>query len=184
MYPMPFATYEPTKEEEEQGEKPFIMCRQNRIGEKHRSPWTQVLYPKPKNVSVSDAPKHEDDELLLEIESKFNVVLSAYTNLYYGHDGVGSVFLQETDRRELTGFFAIQKKSEEGSWNSMHFMSMEPPTPKTCTYRIVSHVHMVMNPNINGKESTNVDISAALSKDTTKDQGAQNRTGFYHGKSH
>lgn len=165
---MPFQTYQPTEKEEEEGEKPFIMCRQNRIGDKHRSPWTQVLYPKSESVSVNDATKHEDDELLLEIEQKFNVVWGAYTALYYGHNAVSSVFLSETEKRELTGFFAVQKKCDEGSWNSMHFMSMEPPTSKTCTYRIVSHVLLVLKPEINGRESTTVDLSAALSKDTTK----------------
>ena len=167
-YPMPFSTYEPTEEESEQGEKPFVLCRQNRVGDKHRSPWTGVLYPKPKDVSVSDAPKYEGDELLLEIEGKFNVVWEAYTNLYYGHDAVSSVVLTETDRGDLNGFYAIQKKCEEGSWNSMHFMTMEPPTSKDCSYRIVSHVLMVLNPEINGKDATTADLSSYMVKDTTK----------------
>ena len=165
---MPFETYEPTDEEKKQGEKPFIKCRQSRVGDKHRSPWTGVLYPKPDGVSISDAPKHDDDELLLEIEGKFNTVWGAYTNLYYGHDGVGSVYLTETDRGDLNGFFAVQKKCEEGSWSSMHFMTMEPPTAKDCTYRIVSHVLTVMNPDISGKEITTIDLSSYMTKDTTK----------------
>lgn len=165
---MPFTTYEPTDEEKEQGEKTFILCRQNRIGDKHRSPWTNVLYPKPNGSKVSDAPKFEGDELLLEIEEKFNVVWEAYTNLYYGHDAVSSVILTETDRGDLNGFFAIQKKCEEGSWNSMHFMTMEPPTNKDCQYRIVSHVLMVLNPEINGKDGTTADLSSYMTKDTTK----------------
>eukprot|EP00977_Amphora_coffeiformis_P009668 scaffold2227_cov168-Amphora_coffeaeformis.AAC.5 len=168
-YPMPFATYTPTEEEKKQGEKPFILCRQNRVGDKHRSPWTRVLYPKPKGTTVNTAPKFEEDELLLTIEEKFNTVWEAYTNLYYGHDGISSVILNETEKGDLSGFFAVQKKCEEGSWNSMHFMSMEPPTAKTCTYRIISHVLMVLNPGINGKESTEVDLSSYMVKDTTKE---------------
>lgn len=165
---MPFSTYEPPEEDEKQGEKPFILCAQNRIGDKHRSPWTGVLYPKPKDVSVSDAPKYEDDELLLHIEGKFNTVWAAYCNLYYGHDAVGSVYLSETERGELSGFFAIQKKCEEGSWNSMHFMSMDHPKGDKCAYRIISHVLLTLNPEINGKESTDIDISSYVTKDTSK----------------
>lgn len=167
-YPLPFATYQPTEAEEEEGEKPFITCRQNKIGDKHRSPYTGVLYPKPARLSVTAAPKFEGDEMLLEIEAKFNSVWDAYTNLYYGHDAVSSAFLSETEQGSLTGFFAIQKNCEEGSWNSMHFMSMESPTAKDCTYRIISTVLMVLNPEINGREKTDVDCSVYLTKDTTK----------------
>ena len=127
-----------------------------------------MLYPKPESVKVADAPKYQGDELLLEIEEKFNVVWEAYTTLYYGHDAVSSVVLTETDRGDLNGFFAIQKKCDEGSWNSMHFMTMEPPTAKDCTYRIVSHVLMVLKPEIDGKDGTSVDLSSYMTKDTTK----------------
>lgn len=167
-YSMPFSTYQPSEEEEKQGEKPFILCKQNRVAEKHRSPWTGVLYPKPDDVSVSNAPKYEDDELLLHIEGKFNTVWGAYCNLYYGHDAVGSVFLTETERGELNGFFAVQKKCEQGSWNSMHFMTMDTPTGGKCNYRIISHVLMVLHPEINEREDTSMDISSFMTKDTSR----------------
>jgi hypothetical protein len=167
QFPMPFSVYHPTEEEEKEGEKPFIVCRQNRIADKHRSPWTGVLYPKPEGVPVGKATKYEDDELLLHIEGKFNTVWEAYCKLYYGHEAVGSVFLSETERGALSGFFAVQKKCEEGSWNSMHVMSMEDPVGDKCAYRIISHVLMVLYPETNDTETT-MDVSSYMTKDTTK----------------
>jgi len=143
---------------EDKGERPFLICRYNRVGDKHRSPWTNDLYPK----ADGDGPQ-EDDELR-NLELKVNHVWDAYKNLYYGPQAVGSVYLQDSDKEAFRGVFGIQKKCGAGSWNSIHFIHVDNPEEKTCSYRVESSVLMILEPSIAGT----VDLSASLSKQTSK----------------
>lgn len=166
-YQMPFPVHEPP-EGADDGERPFLICRHNRVGDKYRSPWTNQLYTEDGKASSSAGNTPDLDEMLLELEAKFNGVWEAYVNLYYGHDAVGSVYLSETEAGEWQGFFAVQKKSESGSWSSMHLVHMDDPTEKTCNYRVASEVLMILTPTMQSNEETTGDLSAYVTKDTSK----------------
>jgi F-actin capping protein, beta subunit len=200
LHQLPFTVLE--FEDNTDGEKHFITCRSNKVtaggGSSgdfvYRSPWTNKVY---NAASTSNKAQHTTsklkssdaacnssmDEDLYELQTKFNGVWEAYKNLYYGHDAVGSVYLNESaDRKDLMGFFALQKKCSQGSWNSMHVVTMATPQEETCNYRVVSSVLVVLDqPDVNtssnddgkkdtsSKPTTKVDISALLHKDVTKE---------------
>jgi capping protein (actin filament) muscle Z-line, beta len=165
-YQLPFQVLDApvTATDDNNGERPFLLCRYNRVGDKHRSPWTNKLYPGGDEVDTK-----EPDDLRL-FEDKVNQVWNSYMNLYYGHAAVGSVYLSEWDKGAFQGVFGIQKKCSSGSWNSIHFVHVNNPEEKTCKYRVESLVLVVLEPDIDGKgETSKLDISASLSKETSKD---------------
>jgi len=167
-FQLPLRVMEP--EEDEKGEKPFLLCRYNRVGDKHRSPWTNNLYPKSDDNGGKSASAggEEDDELRL-LEAQVNEVWDAYKNLYYGHEAVGSVYLKETDKGAFEGVFCIQKKCSAGSWDSIHFVHVDEPQEKTCNYRVESSALVVVNGSADDdNKQTSVDTSASLSKETNK----------------
>jgi F-actin capping protein, beta subunit len=203
LHQLPFTVLE--FEDNNDGEKHFITCRSNKVSGSgssgdfvYRSPWTNKVYNAASatnkaqhttsKIKSSDAACNSSmDEDLYELQTKFNGVWEAYKNLYYGHDAVGSVYLNEScDRKDLLGFFALQKKCSQGSWNSMHVVTMDTPQEETCNYRVVSTVLVVLDqPDVNSSSSsssedkkdadnkatttTKVDISALLHKDVTKE---------------
>jgi F-actin capping protein, beta subunit len=210
LHQLPFDILE--FEDNDDGEKDFIACRSNKVSGSggssgdyvFRSPWTNKVYNassvlgKQKSTTKTTKMKSSDaacnssmDEDLYVLQSKFNGVWEAYKNLYYGHEAVGSVYLSETspspttaDQQAFLGFFAIHKKCTQGSWNSMHIVTMDSMTPTqdqdACTYRVSTTVLMVLdNPDVNSndddekvdasKSKTRVDISAFLQKDVTKE---------------
>ena len=166
---LPFHVFEDV----EGKDKPFLMCRYNRVGDKHRSPWTNQLYPRTDDDAAADRDLQSDDDNLRLLEAKINGVWESYKNLYYGHDSVGSVYLRDRGpdmpKGAFLGVFGIQKVCSAGSWNSLHIMHVDEPEEKTCNYRVESSVVLVLNPN--GDDSTGlskVDLSAALSKESSK----------------
>lgn len=167
--PLPFTVLE------ELEDKPFLICQHNRVGDKHRSPWTNKLYPLASDDGgTSDAVQQGDEELRL-LEAKFNQVWGSYKNLYYGNDSVGSVYLQ--DRGDTTkplrggfqGMFGIHKECSTGTWDSIHIVQVDDPTETTCIYRVESSVLMVLDPTEgNALLDTKVDLSAYVTKETSK----------------
>jgi capping protein beta len=155
---LPFSVMEP----EDEDERPFLMCRYNTIGDKHRSPWTNHVHPK----ADGDDPGEPDDLRLLE--SSVNDVWDAYKGLYYGREAVGSVYLVDTDKGAFQGLFGISKKGSTGSWNSLHIVHVDEPEEKTCNYRIESSVLLIMEPDADGDESPHLDVSATVSKEVSK----------------
>lgn len=157
-YRLPFEVVE----SEEEGERPFLNCRDNLVGDKNRSPWTNKLHP----ITEGGSPV-EDTELRV-FELKFNEVWDAYKNLYYGHEAVGSVFLSESETAGFTGVFCVQKKCSAGTWDSIHLVSaVEAEDRKTCTYRVQSSALLFLTPS--DDEQTTLDVSASLSKETIKE---------------
>jgi capping protein beta len=148
---------------DEEGERPFLLCGFNTVGGKHRSPWTNNLYPKQEGAEPQEA-----DDLRL-FEEKVNAVWDAYKDLYYGPEAVGSVYLHDSDKYACEGLFGICKKSPAGSWNSIHIVHVDEPDEKTCHYRVESTVLLILEPQTSSNnEATNIDISASLSKETSK----------------
>jgi capping protein beta len=173
-HPIPFTVLE------ELQDKPFLLCKYNRVGNRHRSPWTNMFYPfdAASGGSASADDSVPGDEELRLLEAKFNQVWESYKNLYYGHDSVGSVYLQ--DREDTTkplrggfhGVFGIQKRCPTGGWDSIHIVHVDEPTDRTCTYRVESSVLMVLETtresSVSPPEKAHVDLSAYISKETTK----------------
>jgi capping protein beta len=142
------------------GEKPFLTCQYNRVGEKHRSPWTNTLHPKGDN----DPPLRENDGLRF-LEATFNDVWDSYKNLYYGHDSVGSVYLKDTDKGAFQGLFGIRKRSPIGSWDSVSLVHVDEPGEEECTYRVETFVRLVVKPEVG--DNTTTDLSVTMSKEQT-----------------
>jgi capping protein beta len=157
---LPFTVMEP----EEEGERPFLMCRYNTVGDKHRSPWTNRVHPKA--AGASDDPGEPDE--LRQLESSVNDVWDAYKALYYGREAVGSVYLVDTDKGAFQGLFGISKKGSTGSWNSLHIVHVDEPEEKTCNYRIESSVFLILEPETDGDESPHLEVSATVSKEVSK----------------
>jgi hypothetical protein len=159
---LPFTVMEPAEEDEE--ERPFLMCRYNTVGDKHRSPWTNRVHPKA--AGASDDPGEPGE--LRQLESSVNDVWDAYKKLYYGREAVGSVYLVDTDKGAFQGLFGISKKGPTGSWNSLHIVHVDEPEEKTCNYRIESSVLLILEPETDGDESPHLEVSATVSKEVSK----------------
>jgi hypothetical protein len=149
---------------DENAEKPFLVCSYNTVGGKHRSPWTNILYP----VAAPGSTEEPDDLRLLE--AKMNDVWDSYKSLYYGSEAVGSVFLRDNDKGAFQGLFGISKRSDSGTWNSLHIVHVDKhdPVEETCHYRVESSILVTVVPDLESSEETKVDISAMLSKEVSK----------------
>lgn len=153
----------------EKGERPFLTCRynSNKVGEaqKHRSPWTNQLYPKNEENKTEN---EQEDEIRL-LEATYNEVWNAYKNLYYGHEAVGSVYLREAPDCTFQGLFGVCKKRENaGSWHSASFVHVDMPGPETCNYRVETFLVTILEPS--SEDGTlKIDLSASLSKEITKE---------------
>jgi len=155
----------------EGGEKPFLLCRYNRVGDKYRSPWTNKLYTR----DGGGGEKPLEDNEVRKFEVRVNDVWHAYKNLYYGHDAVGSVYLRDSEKGSFEGVFCIQKKCSGGSWDSIHHVYAGEPNDKTCAYKVESYMLTVVLPAGEGddgggdaKDAATIDISASLSKEVSK----------------
>lgn len=147
---------------EDEDERPFLVCRYNTIGDKHRSPWTNHLHPK----ANGDEPGEPDE--LRHLEATVNDVWDAYKGLYYGREAVGSVYLLDSDKGSFQGLFGISKKGPSGSWNSLHIVHVDEPEENTCNYRVESSVLVILEPDTNSGESPHLEVSATLSKEVSK----------------
>jgi hypothetical protein len=165
-FPLPLTVIQPTEADDANGEKPFIACRSNQIGTKHRSPWTHRLYPDGSDFYEPTDDNHED---LRVLEEQMNQVWSAYTHLYYGHEAVSSVYLSPYDAGSFQGVWAIRKHCDSGSWDSWHVVTVESVHPSTrmCVYRVETTVLNLALPTLPSGQGT-CTISASLSKETTK----------------
>jgi capping protein (actin filament) muscle Z-line, beta len=170
----------------EKGEKPFLTCLYNKVGDMYRSPWTGKLHPLSKNDASSNSTSNnssapastprrsKNDEMLLVLEKSLNDVWDSYKNLYYGHDSVGSVYVKDVEKGSFQGFFGIRKRSSEiGSWDSVSIVVVDEPTDKECTYRVETHVRVVIIPEVGDDSSatisgttTQTDMSVLMSKES------------------
>ncbi|KAL7580951.1 hypothetical protein ACA910_005767 [Epithemia clementina (nom. ined.)] len=152
-------------------EKTFIMCNHNKVANgEYRSPWNNKVY-KAGGVKTSTKSPQTDD-MLLDLEKKFNNVWSAYAKLYYGSQAVSSCFLGETEDKKFQAVFCIHKASDDGAWHSYHIVHMDDPTEKTCQYHVTSTVWVQVNPDCSEYNSsshpTKVDASVYLTKSVSK----------------
>lgn len=170
-YPLPFAVLEV----EEDGEKPFLLCQHNRIDdETYRSPWTNKMYTKDGTMIKTNKLSNNEDDDLRQFETQVNDVWLAYKNLYYGHDSVGSVYLQESDKGAFQGVFGIHKElpttddNEEGSsWDCISHVHVDEPDDKTCNYKVETSVVMVLRTR-NGEAKSTTTASSSVSKTVSK----------------
>jgi hypothetical protein len=179
-YQVPFQVCESSSSSKEGGgpEKPFLMCRYNRVGEnnQHRSPWTRQLYPKDDSNNVSSSSTNSPSDDIEMLEATTNEVWDSYKNLYYGRDAVGSVYLRATDRDgSFQGLFGVYKKiinENAGSsfWHSVSLVHVdEPGAAETCKYRVETTVLVMVESGDNDDGGMKLDLSAMLSKETVKE---------------
>jgi len=175
-YQIPFKTVEEeiTKEDAKKGERPFLECQYNQVGDQHRSPWTRELYPKRETEKEED-PQHHDpeEEQFQAFELTTNEVWHAYKNLYYGHEAIGSVFLERGTGKAFQGIFGVFKEHESvGCWHSVNLVSVEEPGEETCTYQVETFAISVVETRgdeENEKTRSKMSISAAVKRELTKE---------------
>lgn len=111
----------------------------------------------------------DDDNDFRLLELTYNEVWDAYKSLYYGHDAVGSVYLkQQGQDSAFQGMFGVYKKRDNaGSWHSASFVHVDKPGPETCQYRVETFLVVTVEPSEDPE--LQVDLSAALSKEVTKE---------------
>jgi capping protein (actin filament) muscle Z-line, beta len=159
------------------GERPFLSCAYNQVVvdqecSSFRSPWTNRLY--------SETVPNEE---LRRLEVTFNEVWDAYKNLYYGHESVGSVYLSANDDDDsvakkngaFTGWFGIHKQHTHTNlgtcslWKSASMVRVDVLNDTEVTYTVDTSVCVVLSPAVpTDKEATAAEVSATLSKTTTK----------------
>ena len=168
-FPVPFAICEFDDDSKPKKEKTFIMCSHNKVATgEYRSPWNNKVYKKG-GIECPSTKSPQTDDMLLDLEKKFNNVWSAYAKLYYGSQAVSSCFLGETESKNFQAVFCIHKSAEEGAWHSYHIVHMDDPEEKTCRYHVKSTVWVTVNPDCSDyTDPTKVDISAYLTKTVSK----------------
>ena len=140
----------------------FIKCELNRVGDSHRSPWSNTLVP----ASSDEVPANA----LRTLEAIANEVWDAYRQLYYRNDSVGSVYLYEIEGndRAFAGVFLLQKNVADetlakGQWNSVHLVHVGPVAEGRSRYHIRSTIQVTMDPT----EQTNMGARWTKDTDTT-----------------
>jgi hypothetical protein len=170
---LPFEAFLDVEETNDGEEKPFLLCAYNLENKAYRSPWTKKHYlikvtedGEAEDVDIFEKEIPEDELEIRAIEKAANEVWNVYTQMYYGHEGVGSVFLKARgDKGSFEGIFGVHKRTEtNGSWDSVHIVQVEEPneTDKTCEYRVESAVVVSLDPY----EESNV--SCSLTKESSK----------------
>ena len=199
--------------EEDDIEKPFLVCSYNQVGDHdYVSPHTHRVFTIEESsdgsaVLSASSPRHhhttsnqnqaqqvdqdhdgkrQQERDIQAFQQATNEVWNVYTQLYYGGEGVGSVFFKrpaaspsgsEQLSFAMEGIFGIHKSTTTtsagggGSWDSVHVVHIDPPNVKegTCQYRIQSAVVLSMRPKApNATTTTTTLISSILQKETVK----------------
>lgn len=150
----------------EKGEKRFLKCPYNKIREGvYRSPWSNKCWPG--GISLQLDEKQEEIRVMEECA---NEVWEAYTNIYYGQEAVGSVYLQKVDKGVFQGLFGLRKDCETGSWNSAHLVLVDAPNSDCtlCTYHVQSTVVIALNTGASTEPTNKVKISSSVARNTTE----------------
>eukprot|EP00535_Pseudo-nitzschia_heimii_P002641 CAMPEP_0197180120 /NCGR_PEP_ID=MMETSP1423-20130617/4838_1 /TAXON_ID=476441 /ORGANISM="Pseudo-nitzschia heimii, Strain UNC1101" /LENGTH=512 /DNA_ID=CAMNT_0042630141 /DNA_START=491 /DNA_END=2029 /DNA_ORIENTATION=+ len=139
-------------------DRPFLETPFNKVDAKK--------YRKPGEAASGSSSSSGGEKDILDLEQTADEVWSAYRELYYGHDAVGSVYVRRkgADPRTagtpskmkksgggggaLEALFGIQKtcRGEDGGeiarWDSVHTVAIEVPNfeKRTCEYKIKSAV--------------------------------------------
>jgi hypothetical protein len=188
----------PSDESGDKEEKPFLWCPHNQHETAFRSPWTNFYYSVETSNGVEDIRIYErecppEEQDVRDLEGAANEVWESYVQLYYGKEAIGSVYLKPrgggdggtttttsngsgggggSSTSSFEGLFGVQKAAGgTGSWDSVHLVKVEEPNAqdKTCEYHVESAVSMSLGlGNNNKKSNSKSDISATLTKDTTK----------------
>jgi hypothetical protein len=140
----------------------------------YRSPFSDTYVP----------PLSGDDQhlpvALATFESHSNEVWDAYTQLYYGKEALGSVYVKEVANASFLACFLVQKTVEgderlaEGQWNSAHIVHVGNLSKGTVKYRISSTISIAMDPN------SDTCVSAQLTRETEEQHKVSDRTAAVH----
>ena len=126
-------------------ERNFLLCEFNNYGSSHRSPHSNTFVP------PLEEEQHLLNDKLRTFELHANEVWDAYTQLYYGKEALGSVYVKESSTSFLACFL-ISKNVEnderlaEGKWNSAHTVHVGKVSNGSCNYKIYSQIMITMDP--------------------------------------
>ena len=176
---IPFSAFDGIPESvvgEDEAEKPFLETPFNKEQKAFRSPWTNMWYLIEQTSDGEDIRVYEKDlsdtaeQEIRDLEGIANEVWEAYTQLYYGKDSIGSVFLKPRSgdmKGVFEGMFGVMKVTDDHHhrWDSIHYVKVDEPkeADKTCMYHVESSVICSLTPY---KKSN---ISCTMSKETSKE---------------
>lgn len=153
--------------EDPEKRKKFIACEMNRLGNSHRSPWSNKYFP-----PVADETAGLPSEKTRKMESEANELFESYKDLYYmgGIQGVSSVYFKDTDRG-FDACFLIKKNVEDheyvhrGVWESANYVTATFNESETeAVYRLTTSV--MINMGVRRGNVGDTSISGLLSKQT------------------
>lgn len=112
----------------------------------------------------------EEVSIMRYFEGTVNSVWESYKNSYYGHESVGSVYLKEDPAgTSFTGMFLVHKLCSSGSWDALHVVRVAEPTDEMCYYQVESKVLVTVATTSTEGDTSPMEISALLSKETAKE---------------
>jgi capping protein beta len=147
----------------------FLLCEFNRHMDSYRSPFSDTYVP----------PLSGDDQhlpiALATFESHSNEVWDAYTQLYYGKEALGSVYVKEVANASFLACFLVQKTVDgderlaEGQWNSAHIVHVGNVSKGTVMFRISSTISIAMDP------TSGTCVSAQVTRETEEQRKVSDR---------
>lgn len=159
--------------------KRFLCCLFNKFQQSYRSPHTNTFVPPLAGATGDHLP---DD--LRTFESHANEVWEAYTQLYYGKEALGSVYVKEattTNNLAFIACFLIQKQVEDhderlaqGEWNSAHIVhigKLGGGGASSAKYKISSTIWITMDP------MSDTSLSAQVSRSTQETHTVSSQSG-------
>eukprot|EP00578_Thalassiosira_sp_NH16_P016007 CAMPEP_0181115802 /NCGR_PEP_ID=MMETSP1071-20121207/21620_1 /TAXON_ID=35127 /ORGANISM="Thalassiosira sp., Strain NH16" /LENGTH=326 /DNA_ID=CAMNT_0023200021 /DNA_START=181 /DNA_END=1161 /DNA_ORIENTATION=- len=175
----------------------FLLCEHNRVGDSHRSPWSNEYFP-PLLDDANNNGGFRPSERLRSLELHFGEVFDVYRTLYYGKSSsVCSVYLWDKDTSDNTtmaeggggggegttsdpvgfaGCFLIQNRVDDGNyWNSVHVVDAGRVDGRgMCTYELTSTILISITPPSSSSSSSGADTSSP-SQSTTNVSGSITR---------
>eukprot|EP00545_Synedropsis_sp_CCMP1620_P001252 CAMPEP_0119008824 /NCGR_PEP_ID=MMETSP1176-20130426/3967_1 /TAXON_ID=265551 /ORGANISM="Synedropsis recta cf, Strain CCMP1620" /LENGTH=297 /DNA_ID=CAMNT_0006961233 /DNA_START=15 /DNA_END=905 /DNA_ORIENTATION=- len=152
----------------------FLLCEFNRHMDSYRSPFSDTYVP-----PLSGDHEHLSDALAT-FESHSNEVWAAYTQLYYGKEALGSVYVKEVANASFLACFLVQKTVEnderlaKGQWNSAHIVHVGNVVKGSAKYRISSTLSIAIDP------TSDTCVSALVSRETEE----QHKVSDHHAAVH
>ena len=153
----------------------FICCEYNRDGDSYRIPGTNEYLP-----NINDGTQLKEN--FLELEIKLNKIFKTYTNFYYSHNAICSVYVYPIDENNDDEFVVSVLISNliegenfsKGKWESSNLCTINiDKENKEISYNLITSVVVYLNGNIKtginkNNNNSNFNLGGSLMKNMKK----------------